>query len=193
MKYDLQALRGDVFGGITSAVVGLPRGAGLRRRVRPGSAGRHIRGNRGGFLRGGVRWDSVSGIRSHRPDGRGDGGHRHQSCRQPRRGIHDCHYGGSYTDSSGRTKNRSVRILHTVLGYIRGHVRHRHNHHSGTHSAVPGRARHDGRTGGSGPRAARSDRRGEPQHARHRGRHPCRRRGLAGSAQEVSPAYPWRR
>ena len=66
MRYSLQTFRGDVFGGVTAAVVGLPVALAFGRSVGSRGDSRHLRGYRGGLLRGGLRRHPVADIRPHR-------------------------------------------------------------------------------------------------------------------------------
>ena len=119
MSYDLETLRGDIFGGITAAVVGLP--VALAFGVASGLGA--IAGMYGaiavGFFAavfGGTR-SQISGptgpmavamaviVTSH--------------ADQPRGSVHDSHYGGSDTGPPGRDEDRPLRGLHAILGDIR--------------------------------------------------------------------------
>ncbi len=138
MSYDLRTFRGDLFGGVTSAVVGLP--VALAFGVASGL--RAIAGVYGaiavGFFAavfGGTR-SQISGptgpmavamaviVTSHTAS-------LAEAFTISRHGRPD-------SDSAGRSEDRPVRGLHAVLGDFRVHVRHRRHHHLAADAALPG-------------------------------------------------------
>ena len=131
-NYTLAMLRGDLFGGITASVVGLP--VALAFGVASGLG--PIAGMYGaiavGFFAavfGGTR-SQISG--PNRPHERRHGGHRDRPFRgRLRQGVYRCGAGGGNPDRPGRDQNRAVRRLHALLGHIRLYDRHRHHRHAG--------------------------------------------------------------
>ena len=193
VNYNLQLLRGDIFGGVTAAVVGLPVGLAFGVASGLGAVAGIYGAIAVGFFAAVFGGHALPDLRSHGPDGRGDGGHRHHSRRKPRRGVHRRDHGWPDPDPAGRAASRPLRGLHAVLGDLRVHVRHRCDHHPAADPAVRRLSRRHGRPTGRDPRMAGRARRSQRQRARDRPRHPRRGRELAGAAEEVPAPPRWPR
>ena len=76
-SYDLQTFRGDVFGGITAAVVGLPVALAFGVASGLGAVAGIYGAISVGFFAAVFGGYAVPNIGSHRPYGRRDGGYRH--------------------------------------------------------------------------------------------------------------------
>ena len=75
-NYNLQTFRGDVFGGITAAVVGLPVALAFGVASGLGAVAGIYGAIAVGFFAAVFRWYSVSNLWSYWSHGRGDGGRR---------------------------------------------------------------------------------------------------------------------
>ena len=147
MKYDLDTLRGDVFGGLTSAVVALPVSLAF---VGAGGGRRAVRRHCGGVLCRGVRRHAVADLRPHGADG----GDHHQPLIQPVRGAHRGDDGRPAAGAPGRDAGRALRGLYAARGGVRVHVGHRRHRDADPDPAVSGRAHGAGRAARYASRAA---------------------------------------
>ena len=152
-NYSLAMLRGDLFGGITASVVGLP--VALAFGVASGLG--PIAGMYGaiavGILRRRIRRHPFPDFRPHRSYERRHGGHRNRPFRRRlRQSLHRRSIGRSNPDCPGRNQNRTVRRLHALLGYLRVYDRHRHHRHAGAGRAIRGRGGSTGRSAGQNQR-----------------------------------------
>ena len=84
LSYSLDTLRGDIFGGVTAAVVGLPVALAFGVASGLGATEGLYGAIAVGFFAAVFGGNEVPDIGAHRVDVGGDGGHRHEPCRQPR-------------------------------------------------------------------------------------------------------------
>ena len=186
MTYDLHTLRGDIFGGVTAAVVALPVALAFGVASGPGRAAGMYSAISVGFFRRRIRRYAVPDFRSHGANDRCHGGHRHQPrhqfVRSPDGGCH----GGTAAGSPGRIADRPLRGLHAACRHFRIHVRHWHHRHIDSDHAVSRRACRIGWRDGRASRVAGGGGGYQCQRPRHR-RSDARCRGvLASGPSEVS-------
>ena len=154
VKYDLDTLRGDLFGGLTSAVVALPVSLAFGVASGLGAAAGLYGAIAVGFFAsvfGGTR-SQISGptapmavamaviITSHSSN----------LGRSPDRGDD----GRAAAGAAGGVAVRPLRGLYAARGGVRLHVRHRRHRHADPDAAVPGRADRTRRTARCAPRPA---------------------------------------
>ena len=171
MKYSLQALRGDLFGGITATVVALPGCAGLRGCIGPRCGRGPLRRRRRRFFRADVRRYALTDFRTHGADDRCHGCNRHQLRLYPGRSAHGGGDGRPATGAAGPFEDRALRGVHASCGRLRIHVRNRHHRHADAGAALFRHVRRAGGRHGRDSRLAATG--GQPPHQRlcDRGRH----------------------
>ena len=141
MTYDLHTLRGDIFGGVTAAIVALPVALAFGVASGLGPAAGLYSAIAMGFCSA-PPCSAARGPRFPVPraDDGGHGGHRHQPrhqfVRSPDGGCH----GGTAAGSPGRIADRPLRGLHAACRHFRIHVRHWHHRHIDPDHAVSRRA-----------------------------------------------------
>ena len=165
-------------------------GAGLRRRFRSRSGRGYVRSRRRGLLRGSVRGNAITDIGANRSDVNRDRGDRHQPCRLTPRGVHGRHSRGLAAGSPRPAADRPLRRLHTLLGDIGLHDRHRHHRDPGADASVhrcAGGLRWSAR---NDPRVAKRDRRSQRPRTRGRPHHGDCRGSLAETAAGAHAARP---
>ena len=141
-------VRGDVFGGVTSAIVMLPMALAFGVASGLGPVAGIYGAVRGGILCRRVRWHAFADLRSHRADDGRDGGHRHPLRRQPGDRLHHRHAGRPAANRAGSPPDRHLRELHALFGDFGLHDRDRRDHHGPAGPALPRRQPGSGRTSG---------------------------------------------
>ena len=190
--YSLDKLKGDVFGGITTSVVGLPVALafGVASGLGP-TAGMYGAIAVGFFCRR-IWRHALPDFRPHRANVHRHGRHRNQPCQQPGRGVHHRRVGRVDTGGVGHRPHWPLRRLHPILGHIGFHDGHRRHHHDCADRPVPGLLGGRGRSHRSGERAAGRVHQRQFPRVGGGGGHPRRRSNLAPPGDGSTCRLHWR-
>ena len=119
-RYGLDDLKGDVFGGVVSAVMMVPVALGFGVLSGLGTGGRLLRRDRRGVLHRGAPRRGADDLRAQRDRDHLHGGHHRHLRRRPGRGVHDRDAGRPAADRLRGPAPRPVRELAARLRGPRG-------------------------------------------------------------------------